>query len=66
MHELIPNEVDRLLRDCDDHEEISHFLRCAASACRQGVHRTHIISYAKDGALIEELFTRDGSGTLIS
>ncbi|MER1973036.1 MAG: amino-acid N-acetyltransferase, partial [Psychrobacter alimentarius] len=32
----------------------------------QGVHRTHIISYAKDGALLEELFTRDGSGTLIS
>ena len=25
LHELIPNEVDRLLRDCDDHEEISHF-----------------------------------------
>lgn len=66
LHELIPNEVDRLLRDCDNHEEISRFLRCAASACRQGVHRTHIISYAKDGALIEELFMRDGSGTLIS
>lgn len=66
LHEMIPNEVDRLLRDRQDQSEISHFLRCAASACRQGVHRTHIISYTKDGALIEELFTRDGSGTLVS
>ncbi|MFB6348447.1 amino-acid N-acetyltransferase [Moraxella marmotae] len=66
LHELIPNEVDRLLRDRGDQEEIAHFLRCAAAACRQGVHRTHIISYTKDGALIEELFTRDGSGTLVS
>ena len=66
LREMIPNEVDRLLRDRNDQEEITHFLRCAAAACRQGVHRTHIISYAKDGALIEELFTRDGSGTLVS
>ncbi|WP_294032834.1 amino-acid N-acetyltransferase [uncultured Moraxella sp.] len=66
LHEMIPNEVDRLLRDRNNQEEITHFLRCAAAACREGVHRTHIISYAKDGALIEELFTRDGSGTLVS
>jgi amino-acid N-acetyltransferase len=30
------------------------------------VRRAHIISYAEDGALLEELFTRDGSGTLVS
>lgn len=66
LHEMIPNEVDRFLRDRDEKEEINYFLRCAATACREGVHRTHIISYVKDGALIEELFTRDGSGTLIS
>lgn len=70
LREMIPNEVDRLLRDHDNnqgkHIEIAHFLRCAAAACREGVHRTHVISYVKDGALIEELFTRDGSGTLVS
>ena len=63
---MIPNEIDRFLRDRDINVEINYFLHCAANACRQGVHRTHIISYAKDGALLEELFTRDGSGTLIS
>lgn len=66
LHEMIPNEVDRFLRGRDLNCEIYYFLHCASEACRQGVHRTHIISYAKDGALLEELFTRDGSGTLIS
>ena len=66
LHEMIPNEVDRFLRGRDLTNEINYFLHCASIACRQGVHRTHIISYAKDGALLEELFTRDGSGTLIS
>ncbi len=66
LHEMIPNEVDRLLRDRDEESEINYFLHHAAAACREGVHRTHIISYTKDGALIEELFTRDGSGTLVS
>lgn len=66
LREMIPNEVDRFLRDRDLNCEINYFLYCAGKACREGVHRTHIISYAKDGALLEELFTRDGSGTLIS
>lgn len=66
LREMIPNEVDRFLRGKDGALEINAFLRCAATACRQGVHRTHLLSYAEDGALIEELFTRDGSGTLIS
>lgn len=66
LREMIPNEVDRFLQDKDPTVAIHSFLRYAAHACRQGVHRTHLLSYAKDGALIEELFTRDGSGTLVS
>lgn len=38
----------------------------ACSACEQGVARAHMISFQRDGALIEELFTHDGIGTLIS
>ncbi len=64
--DMIPNEVDRFLRDKDKRSEINYYLECCARACRLGVHRNHIISYIKDGALLEELFTRDGSGTLIS
>ncbi|MCM0613486.1 amino-acid N-acetyltransferase [Marinobacter sediminum] len=41
-------------------------LKAACDACVKGVRRAHIISYVKDGALLEEMFTRDGSGTLVS
>src|SRR5690606_19631616 len=34
-------------------------------ACRAGVNRSHIVSYVEDGALLTELFTRDGGGTLV-
>lgn len=37
-----------------------------SQACHNGVNRCHIVSYATDGALLEELFTRDGSGTQIT
>lgn len=66
LKEMIPHEVTRFLRDVPESSEIARFLRAASDACQYGIHRTHIISYAKDGALLEELFTRDGSGTLIS
>ncbi len=41
-------------------------LPAAITACEAGIERCHLISYAEDGALLEELFTRDGAGTLIS
>ncbi|MEM1111979.1 MAG: amino-acid N-acetyltransferase [Pseudomonadota bacterium] len=41
-------------------------LETAREACRAGVERCHIISYSDDCALLEELFTHDGSGTLVA
>ena len=41
-------------------------LRAAQQASMNGVHRVHLLSYAHDGALVEELFTRDGCGTMIT
>ena len=43
-----------------------NLLSSAALACNSGVTRTHILDYAHDGALLEELFTRDGHGTMVS
>jgi len=43
-----------------------HLLTIAACACKNGVLRTHIISFSQDGAMLDELFTRKGSGTLIA
>jgi amino-acid N-acetyltransferase len=41
-------------------------LHTARQACLEGVPRCQIISYQDDCALLEELFTHDGSGTLVA
>ena len=41
-------------------------LAAAIKASSKSVHRCHLINFADNGALIEELFTRDGNGTLVS
>lgn len=41
-------------------------LSAACKACNHGLRRSHIISYAEDGAMLTELFTRDGGGTLVT
>lgn len=40
-------------------------LRAGYAACKKGVPRAHIISSAEDGTLLKELYTRDGSGTMV-
>ena len=47
-------------------EEMARCLGGALRACRAGVRRAHLISRHVDGALLLELFTRDGIGTLVS
>jgi amino-acid N-acetyltransferase len=41
-------------------------MRAIVNCGEQGVSRCHCISYSDDGALLQELFTRDGIGTLVS
>jgi amino-acid N-acetyltransferase len=41
-------------------------LSAALNAYHNNIHRSHLISFRKNGALLQELFTREGSGTLIS
>ena len=41
-------------------------LALSARACRAGVRRAHIVPGSLDGALLQELYTRDGVGTLIT
>jgi amino-acid N-acetyltransferase len=40
-------------------------LEHALSACKGGVERAHIIPFSKDGALLLELFTHDGIGSML-
>jgi len=41
-------------------------LDLAVQVCRAGVPRTHLIDACIDGALLLELYTRDGIGTMVS
>ncbi|MCL5669577.1 MAG: amino-acid N-acetyltransferase [Gammaproteobacteria bacterium] len=45
---------------------VRRHLVCAVRACQNGVRRAHLINRRADGALLLELFTRDGIGTLIA
>ncbi len=41
-------------------------LNAAMESCEAGIARVHLLNRHIDGALLQELFTRDGVGTLIS
>jgi amino-acid N-acetyltransferase len=47
-------------------EDVAQHLQAAIDACRRGVKRIHLLSRQLDGALLQELFTRDGAGTLVT
>lgn len=46
--------------------DIRRYLPCAVRATRAGVGRVHLISFEQDGALLRELFTHDGVGTVVT
>ena len=64
--ELSATGAEQLLVDHPDQsEDVRIYLPCAARACRNGVARTRLISRHVDGALLQELFTREGVGTMV-
>jgi amino-acid N-acetyltransferase len=46
-------------------EDVKIYLPCAVKACPGGVKRAHLISRHVDGALLIELFTHHGIGTMV-
>lgn len=50
----------------DTPDNIGLPLKAAVQSCRSGVNRAHLIDRTIDGALLLELFSHDGIGTLIS
>jgi amino-acid N-acetyltransferase len=65
IHQLTLQECAAQLALLDAAHEHSQSLQACFSACKRGVNRAQIISYKDDGALLQELFTREGSGTLV-
>lgn len=66
IRELRVDEGERLLRRARNvAEDIHLYLPHALEACRAGVRRVHLVNRHLDGALMLELFTRDGVGTMV-
>lgn len=61
--DLVPAELDALLTATDPEPYVANQLHAMLRACRGGVPRCHLVSYAEDGALLQELFTAEGHGT---
>ena len=67
IRELVLTQAESLINSKRKFSDKSaNYLQKAVDACRHGVNRVHIIDRRIDGALLQELFTRDGIGTLIS
>ena len=49
----------------DSWTDLSMHIDVLSKACDAGVSRGHLLSYQEDGALLTELFSRDGSGTMV-
>jgi amino-acid N-acetyltransferase len=45
--------------------EIAFYLQHCVKACEGGVERSHILPIAVDGAILQEIFTHDGIGTMV-
>ena len=67
IRELTLNDAKDLLDDNKKLEApIQNCLKSAIKACQNEIERTHILNRHIEGALLLELFTRDGCGTLIT
>ncbi len=66
---LIPScdvsTIRNLLAEASE-PQIKSELRAISASANSGVSRCHYVSYIDDGALLQELFTRNGTGTLIA
>lgn len=67
IRQLTTAEAEELLAEPDVlAADIVPHLKAAARACAEGVERAHLLDRHVDGAVLLELFTRDGIGTLVS
>ena len=68
LRELTPLQARNLInrKDSTLDGDARFYLPCAVRACERGVKRAHLISRHAEGALLQELFTHQGVGTMIA
>ena len=45
--------------------DVGFYLKYCVKACESGVERSHILPFAVDGAILQEVYTHDGIGTMV-
>jgi amino-acid N-acetyltransferase len=66
ISELTVKQAGELIAAGAQPEDVRIYVPCAVRACAHGVKRAHLISRHVDGALLIELFTHHGIGTMIT
>ncbi len=66
LRQLTQPEAAAVLAAGSTTPEAARYLEQAVSASSRGVKRVHIIDRRRDGAILRELFTRDGIGTMVT
>jgi amino-acid N-acetyltransferase len=67
VREIAPGAVGDLLAGNERMPlDVRRWLQAAARACLGGVRRSHLLARDVDGVLLQELYTRDGIGTLVA
>ncbi|MGQ9861975.1 MAG: amino-acid N-acetyltransferase [Thiobacillaceae bacterium] len=65
LSRLTVRQAQRLIKELPE-GDMRLYLPHAVQACRGGVARVHLVSAEVDGALLMELFTHDGVGTMVT
>jgi amino-acid N-acetyltransferase len=67
VREVSPADVSQLVEAREDLPlDVKRWTQSAARACLGGVRRGHLLPRHMDGGLLQELYTRDGAGTLVA
>jgi len=72
LREMTAEKARNLLRHTQNDtavnitEDVRYYLPSAIRACDHGVSRTHLICRNTDGAILQELFTHEGIGTMVT
>ena len=66
VNQLNQEDARKLLGRTDEHTDSYLYLKHGLEVCINGVERVHLLNREEDGAILNELFTRDGSGLMIT
>lgn len=64
ISQITTAELTTLIDDFSGEHEMH--AQASLTAVKAGINRAHLLSYKIDGALLQELFTHEGAGTLIT